>query len=403
MKFKYQAENKNGQKQKGIVEATTQRMAVDLLAQNGLAVISLKEVNQFAFFETLDGIFGGVKAKEFVIFSRQLATLIDSRVPLLNALQSIAGQTENSNFALKISSIIVDVDGGSSFSDALSKHPETFSNFYVNMVKAGEASGTLQKTLNDLADNMEKNYELTSKLKGAMYYPAFILFAMIAVGFLVMTFVMPKLLEILVESNVELPLQTKALIWISGFLVDYWWAILIAVFFAVFGISYYLKTEDGRKEFDKLILKIPIVKMILKNVYISRFSENLATLIQSGLPITTALAITSEVVGNEVYREAIRTATEEIKRGGQIAEIFNQYPDLFPPIVVQMIQVGEQTGRVEFALRKVAEFYIRETDNIVKNFSSLVEPILMVFLAIGVGLLVSAVLLPIYQVATSIQ
>lgn len=143
--------------------------------------------------------------------------------------------------------------------------------------------------------------------------------------------------------------------------------------------------------------------MILKNVYISRFSENLATLIQSGLPITTALAITSEVVGNEVYREAIRTATEEIKRGGQIAEIFNQYPDLFPPIVVQMIQVGEQTGRVEFALRKVAEFYIRETDNIVKNFSSLVEPILMVFLAIGVGLLVSAVLLPIYQVATSIQ
>lgn len=403
MKFKYQAENKNGQKQKGIVEATTQRMAVDLLAQNGLAVISLKEVNQFAFFETLDGIFSGVKAKEFVIFSRQLATLIDSRVPLLNALQSIAGQTENSNFALKISSIIVDVDGGSSFSDALSKHPETFSNFYVNMVKAGEASGTLQKTLNDLADNMEKNYELTSKLKGAMYYPAFILFAMIAVGFLVMTFVMPKLLEILVESNVELPLQTKALIWISGFLVNYWWAILIAVFFAVFGISYYLKTEDGRKEFDKLILKIPIVKMILKNVYISRFSENLATLIQSGLPITTALAITSEVVGNEVYREAIRTATEEIKRGGQIAEIFNQYPDLFPPIVVQMIQVGEQTGRVEFALRKVAEFYIRETDNIVKNFSSLVEPILMVFLAIGVGLLVSAVLLPIYQVATSIQ
>ncbi|HHX58415.1 MAG TPA: type II secretion system F family protein [Candidatus Moranbacteria bacterium] len=403
MKFKYQAENKNGQKQKGIVEAATQRMAIDLLTQNGLTVISLKEIKNTAILATLDSLFGGVSAKEFVIFSRQLATLIDSRVPLLNALQSIASQTENSSFAFKISSIIVDIDGGSSFSDALAKHPETFSNFYVNMVKAGEASGTLQKTLNDLADNMEKNYELTAKLKGAMYYPAFILFAMIAVGFLVMTFVMPKLLEILMESSVELPLQTKVLISVSGFLVNYWWAVLIVIFFAVFGIAYYLKTEDGRREFDKIILKIPIIKIILKNVYVSRFSENLATLIQSGLPITTALAITSEVVGNEVYREVVRNATEEIKRGGQIAEIFGQYSDLFPPIVVQMIQVGEQTGRVEFALRKVAEFYIKETDNIVKNFSSLIEPVLMVFLAIGVGLLVSAVLLPIYQVATSIQ
>lgn len=401
MKFKYKAQNKEGQLQQGIVEASSTRAAKELLIQNSLSIVALEEVKEIPLWSSILRIWEGVRPKEFVIFSRQLATLIDSKVPLLSALHSIANQTENRYFALKINSVIVDIDGGSSLSEAMAKNSDTFTPFYINMVKAGEASGTLQKALNDLADNTEKNYELTAKLRGAMYYPGFILSAMFVVGFVIMAFVMPKLLVILKESNVDLPLQTKALIAVSDFMANYWWAVGIAVIFGISGMMYYIKTEEGKKEYDQLILKIPIVNKILHNVYIARFSENLSTLIQSGLPITTALLITSDVVGNHVYQEIIREAAEEIKKGGGIADVLNKY-EIIPPVVVQMVRVGEHTGRIEFTLGRVTLFYTAETDRMVKNFSTLIEPILMVFLAIGVGILVSAVLLPIYQVATSI-
>ncbi len=401
MKFKYKAQNNEGQLQQGIVEASSTRAAKELLIQNSLKIVLLEEIKEIPIFSSFLRIWEGVRPKEFVIFSRQLSTLIDSKVPLLSSLHSIANQTENRYFAIKINSVIVDIDGGASLSDAMAKNPETFTPFYVNMVKAGEASGTLQKALNDLADNTEKNYELTAKLRGAMYYPGFILTAMVVVGFVVMTFVMPKLLVILKEANVELPLQTKILIWISDFMVSYWWAVGIAIAFGVSGIMYYIKTEEGKKEYDQLILKIPVINKILHNVYIARFSENLSTLIQSGLPITTALLITSDVVGNYVYQEIIREAAEEIKKGGGIADVLNKY-EIIPPVVVQMVRVGEHTGRIEFTLGKVTKFYLAETDRMVKNFSTLIEPMIMVVLAVGVGILVSAVLLPIYQVATSI-
>ncbi len=401
MKYKYKARSKDGQLQKGLVEAGSSRTAKEVLMKNGLTLVSLSEAKEIPIISSIMRTWEGVRPREFVIFSRQLSVLIDSKVPLLSALNSIATQIDNRFFALKINSIIVDIDGGSSFSDALAKHPNTFSKFYINMVRAGEASGTLQKALNDLADNVEKNFELTAKLRGALYYPGFILSAMFAVGFLMMSFVMPKLLEILEETSVILPLQTRILIWVSNFFANYWWAIGAATIGGIIAFLYYIKTEDGKKEFDRWILRIPIVKTMLHNVYIARFSENLATLIQSGLPITTGLLITADVVGNDVYREIIREAANEIKKGGGIAEVLNRYDEI-PPVVVKMVRVGENTGRIDYTLSKITEFYTKETDRMVKNFSSLIEPILMVFLAIGVGILVSAVLLPIYQVATSL-
>ncbi len=402
MKFKYQAQNSQGETQKGFIKASSKRAALAVCAQNGLKIMTIEEVSESNFLTGILRIWEGVKPKEFVVFSRQLATLIDSKVPLLSSLQSISNQTENKYFSLKIREIMADIDGGLSLSEALAKHPQVFSKFYVNMIKAGEASGTLQRTLNDLADNIEKNYDLTSKLKGAMYYPAFIFSAMMVVGFLMMSFVVPKLLEILKESNVILPLQTRILIAVSDFLAVYWWAVGIIVIAGIFGLSYYLRTEGGRREFDEIILKIPVVKNILKNIYIARFSENLSTLIQSGIPISTALLITSDVIGNEVYKAIVYESATEIKKGGAIASIFEKY-ELIPPVVVQMIRVGEETGRLDFTLGKVTDFYMKEADNMVKNFSSLIEPVIMVVLAIGVGILVSAVLLPIYQVATSIK
>jgi type IV pilus assembly protein PilC len=270
------------------------------------------------------------------------------------------------------------------------------------MVKDGEVSGNLQKSLNDLADNIEKNYDLSNKLKSAMYYPGFIFSAMILVGFAMMTFVIPKLMVILKETDVVLPLQTRILIWTSDIFAAYWWVIGPAIIGLVVALVYYVKTEDGRREFDQLILKVPIISKILKNIYIARFSENLTSLLKSGLTINVALMITSDVIGNEVYREAIREVVGDIKKGDKIGDAFERY-GIFPPIVIQMIQVGESTGRIDYTLSKITEFYTKEADTMVKNFSSLIEPVIMVVLAIGVGILVSAILLPIYQVSTSIK
>ena len=402
MKFKYQAINREGERQKGLVETLSSQAAERMLVATGLASIELREIKPNSIEAFFSKALEGVKPREFVIFSRQLATLIDSKVPLLAAIDSISNQTENKFFSLKLKSVMFDIDGGSSLSEALSKHPDMFSDFYVSMVKAGEASGTLQESLNKLADNIERNYELTSSLKGAMYYPAFIIVAMIGVGSLMMVTVIPKLLEILTESGQVLPLQTRILIWTSNFMVNYWWAVIIMVVAAVVSVIYYLKTEDGKKQFDQIILKIPVIGKILHNVYIARFSENLGTLLQSGLPIRIALSITADVVGNSVFKYIINTAADEIKKGGNLSDILGKYEEI-PPVMTQMVEVGEHTGRMSFSLGKITEFYMKESDRMVKNFSTLIEPVLMVVLAIGVGVLVSAILLPIYQVAMSIQ
>ncbi len=402
MKFKYIAIDSHNKKQEGYVQADNREKAVKMLKETELKIISLK-LEKPNFFK--EKVFGGLKrvsAKDFVIFSRQLSILVDANVPLLQALRTLRLQVGSEFLALKIQQVIADIEGGSSLGEAFEKHPEVFSRFYVNMVKAGEMSGSLQKSLNDLADNIEKNYDLSKNLKSAMYYPGFILSAMIIVGFSMMAFVMPKLLAILSESNVVLPLQTRLLIWLSDFCAAYWWGIIIVVVGIITILVYYIRTEDGRRDYDSFILKIPIFNNILRDIYIARFSGNLTSLLQSGLTINVALIITSDIIGNEVYREALMETVGEIKKGEKIGEVFDRY-DIFPPLVIQMIQVGEITGRIDHSLSKITEFYTKEADNLVKNFSTLIEPIIMVILAIGVGILVSAVLLPIYQVATSMS
>ncbi len=384
MRFKYLAKDPAGNFKKGIVEASSKSSAIEVLSRHNLTALTLEEKRETPLLSSILKIWEGTKTRDFVVFSRQLAVMIDAKVPLLSALSSIADQTENRFLALKIKSIIADVDSGMSFSEAIAKHPDTFSKFYINMVKAGEASGTLQQNLNNLADNIEANYELTAKLRGALYYPGFILFAMLAVGFIVMTFVMPKLLVILKEYNVELPFTTKVLIAVSGFLASYWWIVLIIFFVAVGAFLYYIKTDQGKAEFDYIVFKIPVINKLVNNVYVTRFTENFSTLLQNGLPITTALLITSEIVGNERYRDAILDAVQEVKKGGNVSDALRKH-GVVPLVVVQMIKIGEATGKIDYALKKITEFYIKETDRVVKNFSSLIEPILMVFLAIGVG------------------
>lgn len=321
MKYKYKARSQSGAIQEGIVEASTLANATMLLQQHNLVVISVEPEKEGGIFSRLSLLWEGISAKEFVIFSRQLAVMVEAKVPLVAAIKSIADQNPNPYFARVLYLILSDIDEGKSLTDCLKRHPDVFSELYINMVQSGEVSGNLQKSLEDLADNIEKNYTLTQKIKGVLYYPTFILSAFLIVAFIMVTFVIPKLMVMLKETNVKLPITTRILIASGDFMQKWWWAVLIAVVFGIIGLIYYIRTEDGKKEFDVISLKIPLVGRVLRFVYLARFAENLSTLVRSGLPIVTALQISAKVVGNSVYETDINEAAEKVKSGGTITEV----------------------------------------------------------------------------------
>ena len=402
MKYKYKARNQAGAVQEGVVEASSVSNASALLQRHNLIVTALDPMKESGVFLGLSRLWEGVSGKEFVIFSRQLAVTVEAKVPILAALKGIIEQTENPYFAGVLSAVLADVDEGRSLSDSLRKHPEVFSDIYINMIQAGEVSGNLQNSLENLADNIEKNYILTQKIKGVLYYPAFILSAFFLVGFLMITFIIPKLTEMLEETNAALPITTRILIWTGDFMQHYWWAVLIAIIAAAAGLVYYIRTDDGKKEFDVIKLKIPLIGRVLRFVYLARFAENLSTLVKSGIPIVSALLITSRVVGNGVFENHIVEAAEKVKTGGSMSEVLSKKKD-FPAIMTQMIKVGEDTGKLDSTLDTMAKFFTREADQIVSNLSSIIEPVLIVILGIGVGTLVFSIIIPIYNIAQGIK
>lgn len=402
MKYKYKARNQAGGMQEGFVEASTLDHAASLLQQHNLVVVSIVPEKGEGFLAGLSRLWEGVSAKEFVIFSRQLAVMIEAKVPLLAAIKSISDQTVNPFFARILNSILSDIDEGKALSESLKKHQEVFSDLYINMVQSGEVSGNLQKSLENLANNIEKNYTLTQKVKGVLYYPAFILTAFFLVGFIMMTFVIPKLMEILKETNAKLPITTKILIATGDFMQHWWWAVLLAIILGVIALIYYLQSEDGKKEFDVIKLKIPIIKRVLQYVYLARFSENLSTLVKSGLPIVSALQISGKVIGNSAFEADIMEAAEKVKTGGTISEVLVGKSN-FPPIMTQMIKVGEETGKLDTTLISMSNFYSREADQIILNLSSIIEPVLIVILGAGVGILVFSIIIPIYNIAQGMK
>lgn len=402
MKYKYKARNQTGTVQEGVVEASSISNASVLLQRHNLIVTALSPLEESGVISGFFRLWEGVSGKEFVIFSRQLAVTVEAKVPILAALKGIIEQTENPYFANILSTVLSDVDEGKSLSDSLRKHPEVFSDVYVNMIQAGEVSGNLQQSLESIADNIEKNYVLTQKIKGVLYYPIFILSAFFIVGFLMITLVIPKLTEMLKETNAKLPVTTKMLIATGDFMQHYWWAVIIAIIAAIVGLVYYINTDDGKKEFDVIKLKIPLVGKVLRYIYLARFAENLSTLVRSGIPIVSALQITGRVVGNSVFENHIAEAAEKVKTGGSMSEVLSKKKD-FPAIMTQMVKVGEDTGKLDSTLDTMAKFFSREADQIVSNLSTIIEPVLIVILGIGVGTLVFSIIIPIYNIAQGIN
>lgn len=400
MKFNYQARDQKGKTQSGVIEASSREAALQLLAGHNLFVTLLEAAEARPFFERNIQFFERVSLRDVMMFSRQLSVMFVSRVPLVEALQTLAAQTKSRFFKEKIFRLSEEVKGGTSFSQALAKHPNVFSVFYINMVKSGEASGTLSSVLEYLADHMEREYHLVSKIRSALVYPAFIVFLAFAVLSLLMFFVIPNLSKVLEQTGQELPAVTQFVLALASLLQGFWWIFLLVLGGALVLFFRWRKTAEGIKTLSILYLKIPLLGSFLRMIYLTRFAENLSTLISGGLPIVQALDITGRIVGNTVYTGIVEEAKSEVQKGNQISTVLQKYPAEFPPVFTQMVFVGEKSGTLDKTLSNIVSFYQKEVERQVGAFLSVVEPALIVFLGLIVGGLLASVLLPLYQLGS---
>jgi len=403
MKFFFRAKNKEGEIKEGVVEASNQELALNLIQKNELFPISVKKKEKKGLLsDQLVRYFSQVSAKELMVFFRQLAILIEARVPIIYSLGAIKDQTENSFFKATIEEVINDIQDGLSFSDALKKKPEVFSNLSVNIINSGENSGNLKQSVEYVADNLERNYNLSRKISSAFVYPAVVLAVFLIIGFVFVTFIIPRLTEVIKDMGVDFPWYTKIIINFSDFMKAYWWIVLLGIIGSILGLLSYVGSEKGRRALDKLKIQLPVFGSIFRNLYIARFTENLAILLTSGIPIIRAVTLSSSVINNSIYEKLFLKTAYELKIGGNINSVFRK-SEYIPSIVSQMIRVGEESGQLDMVLRYIVSFYEQETETATKNLSTLLEPFIMVIIGIAVGFLVFSILMPIYNIASQIS
>lgn len=399
MKFKFQAKDQQGAIKEGTIEAVSAETAVQVLQRNSLIPLSIEQVKRTsAFIKEIQRAWEGVSQKEMAVFFRQLATLIEAKVPIVQSLAAIEDQTGNRFLRLVIREMTDDIREGMPFSESLTKHPLAFSPLTVSVIRAGEVSGNLQQAITFVAEGIEKSYYLASRIRSALLYPAFVVIVASVIGFLVVTVILPKLTTVIKDMDIVLPWYTKAIIAVGDFMSAFWWAVLIVIAGLIGGFVYYVKTEAGRREWDQAKIKLPIVGGLFRAMALARFSDNLSLMIMAGIPIVRALTIVSEVVGNSVYQSVILRSADEVKTGGHISTILAKSSDI-PPIVAQMVRIGEETGKLAEVLKSITAFYEQEVDKISRNLTTMIEPVMIVILGLGVAVLVFSILLPIYNIA----
>jgi Type II secretory pathway, component PulF len=396
--FRYQAHNKKGKVKTGLDIGMNETDLITRYRRKELEIFSLTPADndlstKIKLFIERSG------TKDLVIFSRQFSVMISANVPVVESLLILIEQTDNFSLKKMIADIAFEVDAGSLLSDAFEKRPDIFSNFFVNIIRSGETSGKLDEVLNYLADEMEKNYDMSSKVKGAMIYPIFILVGLAGVGVVLLVYVIPNLTSMLTESGAELPFATQVVIWISDFLIKYSVLILIALAGLVFLARLYLKTYNGRRNIDNFALHMPIFGTLFKYIYLMRFTRSLSTLLKGGVTITKSLEVVADVVSNIIYKEIILATLESINDGNPLSTVMDNEP-VIPKMVPQMLAVGERTGKIDVVLDKITDFYGRESDKMLANLSTLMEPVIMTIMGIGVGIMVAAVLMPMYNMAS---
>ncbi len=398
MIFKYKAIDQSANQKEGTIEAVSLEVAINSLQKRGLVLSSIDPLEEGSFFEKRISFFEKVSSKDLVVLSRQMSTLFEAQVSALRVFELLASQSEKPIMRRELNEIATDLQAGNTISEALAKHPVLFSDFYVNMVKSGEESGKLDQTLLYLADYLDRTHEVTSKVKGALFYPAFIIFTFIVVMVLMLTVVIPKIGAILTDAGQGLPIYTQIIINLSKFFVDYGIFLLILVIVGGFFLWRYIRTEAGGRAFDQLKISTPIVQILYRKLYLSRIADNMNVMLMSGIPIVRGLELTSKVVDNKIFEEVLLQAMEDVKSGSSISDAMMKSGEI-PGIFVAMIKIGEETGQLGNILKTLALFYRREVITAIDTLVALIEPVMIVFLGFGVAFLLASVLIPIYNIS----
>ncbi len=401
MLFTYHAIDQDGHEREGTIEAPSQEIAVSALQRRSLIISAIASAEKHSLLNFDLSFLGRVSNKDIVIFSRQVATLFEAQVSVLRAFRLLASEVDNKQFATILAVVGDDIQGGSSLSKALARHPKIFTSFYVNMVHAGEESGKLPETFVYLADYLDRSYELVSKAENALIYPAFIITIFFGVMALMLSLVIPKITAVLIDSGQEIPFYTAIVIGLSNFIVQYGIFLFIGLVAGGFYLWRLKKTAQGKFIFDSLKLQVPFIGDLYKKLYLSRIADNFSTMLLSGVSVVEALDITSSVVDNAVYTNILTAVSMDVKGGISISDSFDRHPEI-PSIMVAMTKVGEETGELSKMLTTLAKFYNREVTNAVDTLVSLIEPAMIVLLGLGVGTLLAAVLIPIYNLAGGI-
>lgn len=404
--FKFLAVNNKKASINSTIEANDRLSAINMLKSKGLRVVTIKEKSSKSGGFSFGKKSKGVKAEELVVFTRQLSTMVSAGVPILRALNSMSQHAQSAGFRTTINSVIKDIEGGTSFADALSKHPNSFNDVYVNMVRAGETGGILDDILKRLALQQEKNDSIKKKVKSAMTYPMVLIVITVGAFFGLMIFVIPaigKTIKDLGGEDAELPLITQIMLSISSFLISYWYIIFPIIGAGIWAVMRYIKTPVGKRKFHRFILKAPIVSKIVKKVAVARFTRTFSALTGAGVAVLEALDTTAKAVGNKVYEESLTNAARRVQNGEVLSKIIAEDEDLYPPIVSQMLSVGEETGQTDKVLVKVADFYEEEVDTAISGLSSTIEPVMIVFMGGMVGLIAASVMMPITGLANQIK
>ncbi len=402
MLFSYKAIDQNNVKREGTVEASNIDAAISTVQKLSYTVISIdpvEEKNDIFKFEIK--WFQRISNKEVVILSRQLATLFDAQVSALRVFRLLGAEAENPQMRAVLNDIGDDLQAGSSISRAMSAHPEVFSPFYINMVRSGEESGSMERSFNYLAEYLDRTYQVITKARNALVYPAFVIGVFILVMGLMLTMVIPRISQILIDSGQELPIYTKIVIAISSFVTDYIGVLIALVAIGGVFLWRFVRTPVGKRAYDEFKISIPYVGDLYRKLYLTRVCDNLSTMLQSGISMPQALEVTAEVVDNAVFKEIIDNTLIEVKAGRSFADAVSEYPEI-PGVLSQMAKVGEETGNLSEIMKTLAMFYNREVNNAVDTLIGLIEPLMIVLLGLGVGTLLASVLMPIYNMTAAI-
>jgi len=402
MKFKYQARTKEGELQAGFVDAGSRDAALQILAGHDLFVLSVVSTEERPWYAALTGLANRVRRRDMVIFTRQLATLLEARLPLNNALITLREQTRNDVLKEAIGQISQDIDSGLSFSQALERQGKLFPSYYTAMMRASEVTGNLNEAAEFLADYTEREGNLASKASSALVYPGILLGLFVVVGFILLTFVFPQIEPIFQESNISIPWYTQAFLGMGTFLQKWWPAVVIAVIFLVTIVIDYFQSEEGKALWDEAEIHLPVFKKVYLPLLMARFGNAMSLLIHGGIPIAQSLEIMGAMMNSAPYTEILRNVTEDVRQGRLLSESLAQYPEYFPALVSQMVGIGETTGKTEEMFNRVSTIYTREANQVADSLADLIQPVLLIGMGLLVGLLFASILIPLYSLTASI-